>query len=390
MIAKGITMNKLRSVQRSSGAILLYAASEKDANLLYATDFFAPDPFMFFRTPQGRRHMVMSDLEIDRARATSSAHRVLSWSKYTKIAEQKTGKTPVVADVVAAVLRDFSIRSVTVPESFPVGLADTLRERKITVKVRRDPFFPERITKISTEVAEIRKSMRASEHGMRAAMEALKKSRIKDGYLIYRGRRLTSEMLKSIINTTILAKGFVPSGTIVAPGKQGCDPHDSGHGPIRAHEPIIIDIFPRSEASGYFGDITRTVVRGRASDKIRKMHKAVFDGQRLGLSMLHDSAKTKPIHQAILDLFENRGFPTGEIEGRMQGFFHGTGHGLGLEIHEPPRIAINTLALEKGMVVTVEPGLYYADVGGMRIEDTVLVTKRGFENLTRFSKQLEI
>lgn len=383
-------MNKLRSATRRSGAILLYAASELDANILYATDFFAPDPFLFFRTPQGRRYMVMSDLEIDRARATASAHRVLSWSAYAKIAEQKTGKTPAASDVIAEILREFRIRSITVPENFPVGVADKLRAKNLRVKVRPDPFFPERITKISTEVKEIRKSMQASELGMRAAMETLKKSRIKDGFLIYRGRRLTSEMLKSIINTTILAKGYVPSGTIVAPGKQGCDPHDDGHGPIRANEPVIIDIFPRSVASGYFGDMTRTFVRGRASDKVRAMHKAVLDGQRLGLSMLRDGVPAKIIHQAIIDLFEKRGFPTGKIKGRMQGFFHGTGHGLGLEIHEPPRIAINDLTLRKGMIVTVEPGLYYIDVGGMRIEDTVLITKHGFENLTRFPKQLEI
>lgn len=384
-------MNKLSPAKSSAGTILLYTASEFDANMLYATDFFAPDPFLFFRTPQGRRYMVMSDLEIDRARATSTAHRVLSWSAYTKLAQEKTGnKNPASHEIIAAVLRDFRIRSITVPENFPVGLADKLRANKIRVKVKPDPFFPERITKIASEVKEIRKSMSATELGMRAAMDALKKSRIKNGYLIYRGRRLTSEMLKSIINTTILAKGFVPSGTIVAPGKQGCDPHDQGHGPIRANEPVIIDIFPRSVESGYFGDMTRTFVRGRASEKVRKMHKAVFDGQRLGLKMLGDGVKAKKIHQAILDLFEKRGFPTGKIKGRMQGFFHGTGHGLGLEIHEAPRIAINNLTLKKGMIVTVEPGLYYTDVGGVRIEDTVLVTKRGIENLTRFTKQLEL
>jgi Xaa-Pro aminopeptidase len=383
-------MNKLAPVRRGSGTILLYAISNIDSNILYASDFFAPDPFLFFRTPQGKRFLVMSDLEIDRARATSSAHRVLSWSAYTKLAEQRRGKAPSAADVIFEVLKDFGIKRITVPMDFPVGLADMLREYKITVAVRPDPFFPERITKIATEAKEIRKSMQASELGMRMAVEALRKSKIKDGYLIYKGRRLTSETLKTIINTTILARGFIPSGTIVAPGKQGCDPHDEGHGPIKANEPVIIDIFPRSLQSGYFGDITRTFVRGRASDRVRAMFKTVLDGQRLGLSMLRDGAKTRPIHQAILDLFEKRGFPTGKMKGRMQGFFHGTGHGLGLDIHEPPRIALNDLVLQKGMVVTVEPGLYYLDGGGMRIEDTVMVTKRGHESLTRFPKFLEI
>lgn len=384
-------MNKLAPVRKGSGTILLYAASTQDANMLYASDLFAPDPFLFFRTPQGRRHLVMSDLEIDRARATSSAHRVLSWSAYTKLAEKRLGgKTPSVADIMYEVLKDFGIRKISVPMNFSAGLADQLREHKIAVAVRPDPFFPERITKLPAEAAEIRKSMQASELGMRMAMETLKKCRIKDGYLLYQGRRLTSEMLKTVINTTILARGFIPSGTIVAPGRQGCDPHDEGHGPIKAHEPIIIDIFPRSLKSGYYGDITRTVVRGRASKKVCAMFKTVLDGQRLGLGMLKDGAKTRPIHEAILGLFEKRGFPTGQIGGRMQGFFHGTGHGLGLDIHEPPRIAINDLKLQKGMVVTVEPGLYYVDAGGMRIEDTVIITKTGHKTLTRFPKFLEI
>jgi Xaa-Pro aminopeptidase len=383
-------MNKLRSIKRKSPTVLLYTDSEKDANMLYATDFFAPDSFMFFRTPQGKRYMVMSDLEIDRAKATSSAHRILSWSRYTKLAEERLGKTPTTADIAAEVLKDFHIRKVTVPENFPVGLADGLRERNIKVSVKRDPFFPERIIKIATEVQQIRKAMRACEAGTRVAVEVLRKSRIKDGYLIYKGRRLTSEILRGIVNSTALKLGYLPSDTIIASGKQGCDPHNSGSGPIRANEPIIIDIFPRSLESGYFGDMTRTFVRGRASDKVNKMFRTVLAGQRLGLSMIRDGVKTKLIHQAILDFFDKSGFPTGKIKGRMQGFFHGTGHGLGLDIHETPRIAINNLKLEKGMVVTVEPGLYYTDAGGVRIEDTVLVTKRGFQNLTRFPKVLEI
>ncbi len=387
---KGISMNKIKPAKRGSTSILLYANSETDANILYATDFFAPDPFIFFRTPRGRRIMVMSDLEIDRAKASSSVHRVLSLTRYTELAKKRLGNTPETADIIAEVLKDFRIRKVSVPENFPVGLADVLRKRKIKVTVKRDPFFPARLIKSADEVKEIRKSMRAAESGMRLAMETLKKSRIKNGFLFYKGRKLTSEKLKEIINTTILARGYIPIGTIVAPGKQGCDPHNEGSGPIKAHQPVIIDIFPRSLKSGYFGDITRTVVRGTPSEKVKNMYRAVLKGQRLGLSMIRDGAKTRPIHESILDLFNKRGFPTGNIKGRMQGFFHGTGHGLGLEIHESPRIAVNKLKLQKGMVVTVEPGLYYTDAGGMRIEDTVLVTKNGIQNLTRFSKNLVI
>ena len=160
---------------------------------------------------------------------------------------------------------------------------------------------------------------------------------------------------------------------------------------MRANETVIIDVFPRCESTGYFADITRTFVRGKASDDIRGLYRTVYDGQKLGLDMIRDGVKTRAVHKAIQSLFESRGFHTGQKDGKPQGFFHGTGHGLGLDIHEPPRIALNKLTLEKGMVVTVEPGLYYPAMGGgVRIEDTVLVTQSGIENLTRFPKYLEI
>jgi Xaa-Pro aminopeptidase len=258
------------------------------------------------------------------------------------------------------------------------------------VAVVRDMFFTERLYKSETEVKSIRQTMKAAETGLRAAIEIVRKSSVRNGWVYYRNKRLTAEHLREVVNGTIFDLGCVPAHTIVAPGKHGCDPHDPGKGPIRAHSPLIFDIFPRSERTGYYGDITRTVVKGKAPDQVLSMYRAVKAGQALGLKMLHHGVKARRIHKAILDLFESRGFETGSIRGRMQGFFHGTGHGLGLDIHEPPRIAINDVVLENRMVVTVEPGLYYWPVGGMRIEDTVMVTRNGCKNLTRFSKALEI
>ncbi len=384
-------MVQKNEIKDKKSTILLYGASEIDANILYATDFFAPDPYIFFRTAQGKRVLVMSDLEIDRAKATSNAHRVMSLTHYTELAaKRKKGKTPNTADVITEVFREIGIRSVVVPENFPLSIADQLREHRIRVSVQPDPFFPERLFKTPAEVREIRKAMKACEAGMRAAVDTLEKSKIRNGFVEYKGKRLTAELLRHRINRTVFDLGYLPSRTIVSAGRHGCDPHDEGSGPIRASSPIIIDIFPRSEKSGYFGDMTRTCVKGKAPDKVKRMFRAVFEAQRLALRTIRHGVKSKTIHQSILDLYEKQGFPTGEIKGRMQGFFHGTGHGLGLEIHEPPRIAINDAVLKKGMVVTVEPGLYYYPIGGMRIEDTVLVTKTGIENLTRFPKKLEI
>ncbi len=380
----------MRRSTHKAYTILLYASSESDADALYATRFFCPDPFVFIRTASGRRIMVMSDLEIDRARKQSTAHRVLSFSRYSDRARDRLGHAPAVADVIAEVLRDLGIRSVRVPGAFPSGVLEGLRRNRIGVKVADGPVFPERLLKTPAEVTKIHRAMRATEAGLQAAIDMLRGARVRDGWVMSGRKRLTADELRQAVNGEIFARGLIPAHTIVAPGKRGCDPHDVGGGPIRAGDPIIIDIFPRAESSGYFADITRTVVKGRPSDFVQRMYAAVSDAQRGALRAIRHGARVADIHGAILELFEARGFPTGRAKGRMQGFFHGTGHGLGLEIHEPPRIAMNDTTLEAGMVVTVEPGLYYFPHGGVRIEDTVLVTRTGIRNLTRFPKFFEI
>lgn len=370
--------------------ILLYAASEADADVLYATGFFCPDPFIFVRTASGRRIYVMSDLEIDRARKQSNAHRVLPLPRYAARAKERFGATPAPGDVIAEVLRDLRIRSVTVPAGFAAGVAERLRRRGVTVRIADGPLFPERRIKTPKEVRHIQAAMRATEEGMQAVVNLLWRSKIRNGWVVLDGRRLTAEDLRRAANREIFARGCVPAHTIVAPGRHGCDPHDEGSGPIRAGSPIIVDIFPRSEKTGYFADITRTFVKGRAGEKVLRMYEAVREAQEGALGQIRDGARVRDIHGAIHALFARHGFKTGRSGGRMQGFFHGTGHGLGLEIHEPPRIADNDAVLEAGMVVTVEPGLYYHPTGGMRIEDTVLVTRTGIRNLTRFPRFLEI
>jgi hypothetical protein len=166
---------------------------------------------------------------------------------------------------------------------------------------------------------------------------------------------------------------------------------NAAYGPLRANELIIIDIFPRSQKTGYFGDITRTVVRGRASEAARKLYDTVYQGQKIAFRKIRANAPTGDAHRAVQDFFEQQGYKTRRHHGRMEGFFHGTGHGLGLEIHESPRVgATSTGILKPGHVVTVEPGLYYPEIGGVRLEDVALVTNNGARNLTRFEKVLEI
>jgi Xaa-Pro aminopeptidase len=231
-----------------------------------------------------------------------------------------------------------------------------------------------------------------AEVGLAEGIQALKISKItKNRRLLFHNVPLTSEKLRAIIDTAILQAGGLASHTIVAGGRQACDPHEPGHGPLRAHEPIIIDVFPRSRKTGYYGDITRTVVKGRPSEHVRKLYYTVARAQDVAFASLESGAKGATIHSAVSQFFNREGYRTGRHNGKMEGFFHGTGHGLGLDIHESPRLSpASTDVLRPGHVVTVEPGLYYPDIGGVRLEDVASVTPNGTRNLTKFEKNLEV
>lgn len=370
--------------------LLIVADSDHDANMLYATGMFVPDPFIFLRL-RGRDFIVMSDLEIDRARQQAPHCRVLSLSSYQKKITAQGAKRAGFAQVIQTILREKQIGSVFVPHNFPLGLATELDHLRVKVKVKPD-FFSGRELKSAAEVKKISAALMMAEVGMAEAMQALKSAKVsRYRRLMYRGAPLTSEKLRSIIDCAILQAGGLASHTIVAGGKQGCDPHEGGHGQLFANELLILDIFPRSQKTGYFGDITRTVVRGRASEAARKLYDTVLRGQMIAFKKIRADIPTGEIHGAVQEFFVQEGYKTGRRDGRMQGFFHGTGHGLGLEIHEAPRIGSTSKGvLRPGQVVTVEPGLYYPEIGGVRVEDVALVTNRNARNLTQFEKVLEL
>ena len=369
----------------------MVAASDYDADMLYAVGMFVPDPFIFLRS-SGRNSVVMSDLEIDRARKQAPHCSVLSLSRYQRKLRREGIERPGVADVISALLGERDIRHVMVPHDFSYGLAAELQRRGIRLTPRPGNFFPEREHKSAAEVRKLSAALLMAEIGMAEAIQVLQRAKItRDRRLLYHDVPLTSEKLRAVIDTAILQAGGLANHTIVAGGRQGCDPHEEGHGPLRADEPIILDIFPRSQKTGYFGDITRTVVRGRASEAVRKLYDTVLRGQKLAFQKMRPGVPTAQVHRAVQEFFEQAGYRTGRRDGRMQGFFHGTGHGLGLEIHEAPLVGANSAGeLQTGHVVTVEPGLYYPDLGGVRLEDVALVTKTRPRNLTRFEKVLEV
>ena len=370
-------------------ATLLIAASETDSNLYYATAFIAPDPFIYLEV-KGQRLMVMSDLELDRARSQATVDRVLSYSEYEQRARERGKSSPGTADVVDAVLQEYGIKHLLIPGNFPYTLAQRFQDLGHRLEAGPEPFFERRAIKTKEEVQHIEASQRATEEAVRVAHDALRAATIREGTLWLDGDSVTSERIKKLINVELMQRDCVAQHTIVAGGDQACDPHHEGAGPFAMGQSIIFDVFPRSSHTRYFSDMARTVVKGAPSPEMKRLYQTVKDAQENAITKIRDGADGAKIHQDICERFESAGYRTGVVNGRMQGFFHGTGHGVGLDIHEAPRIGKSGSILQEGQVVTVEPGLYYPGLGAVRIEDMVLVARDGCRNLTNFPKVLEL
>lgn len=376
-------------------ARLLIAGSEHDADMLYISGMFVPDAFIVVGIADGDKtewHGLLSPLEVDRARQTSRLQHVHLDSPWRGKAGE-LGFAPGLAGIAAAFLRDKGIGSLLVPGSFPLQYADQLRGLGFEVKSSEGTLFPQRAIKSEAEIAQLAKAERLTRQAMAAAESFLIEAGIGDDGILRHPEvpgRVRSAHLRAVIETLLISKGAAPSHTIVACGREAADPHQIGTGFLKAHQPIIVDIFPRLVSSGYWGDMTRTFVKGKASSELRKLYRTVREGQDIGLSMVCDGASGLSIHQAIQQHFSQQGYFTGTRRGRQVGFFHGTGHGVGLEVHEAPRISVRDDTLKAGQAVTVEPGLYYPGIGGVRLEDLVVVRTGGCENLTRFRRRLEI
>ena len=359
---------------------------ENIPDLLYVTRFMSPDPVAYLQ--RGReKFLIVPGLEYDRAARVTKGIEVYSLEEFIIPA---TRKTTWLAGL-KGLMRKKGITAVTVAREFPVGLARDLERSGFRLRVARRELFPERETKRDDEVEKIAASQSAAISAMGAAIRMIRgASADRSGNLVRGSRVLTSEMVRRAIDTELLKNNCASDGTIVACGPQSVEPHERGRGPLRAGEGIVIDIFPRSLAHGYWGDLTRTVVKGRASPALRKMHAAVKAAQAAALSMIKPGTSCAAVHNAVCASLAGRGFRTEMRVGRRLGFFHSTGHGVGVAIHEQPSLSAGPGRLKEGHVVTVEPGLYYHEIGGVRIEDLVLVTKTGWRYLGTCQKTLEI
>jgi Xaa-Pro aminopeptidase len=363
-----------------------------DSDQYYVCGFDAPDPFVALFDGNDV-HLLVSGLEYGRANKESRAATVARMDDYDyqDQAAEIGPKTARIA-VIAAFLRDQEMDSVLVPGSFPTGTADGLRERDVGIAVERDDVITEiRSVKTDAEIDHVRTAQRANEAAMARAEKLIAGASVEEGVLYHEGDPLTSEFVTQEIEIELLRNGCALDETIVACGADAADPHDRGSGPLEAGETIVVDIFPRDKETNYHADMTRTFVRGDVEDDVRERYEITLEAQRAGLDAIEAGVTGRAVHDAVSGVYEQAGYPTLRDDPSTEtGFIHGTGHGIGLDVHELPTLNPTGQELRAGQIVTVEPGLYDPAVGGIRIEDLVVVTEDGHENLTDYEKGLNL
>ncbi len=371
-------------------AYLLSSDSAHNADMYYATGFLAHDPFLYINS--GSEILLVSDMELGRAKNESGIKDVRPTSQYGIMEKIRTlqDADDAYCEMIFEFLGYENVKRIAVPYNFPLHTADRMREAGFVVIPMKSPFRGMREIKSEKEIAAIQKAQRAGEKALKEGMKAIKHASIKKGMLWQEDSPLTTEAVRAVIERTLLTYGCEAPDIIIACGKGSSDPHWQGEGELLADEPIVIDMVPRSKKERYYSDMTRTVMRGNPENELKEMYAAVLESQVDALNNIKAGVSGSGVHNGVCDVLEERGFETARGKSGVftEGFIHSTGHGVGLDIHEGPSLGESGKELKAGNVVTVEPGLYYKNIGGVRLEDIVIVTQKGCKNLTMFEKNL--
>ncbi len=375
-------------------AVLIYADSFRSPDLRHAVPLGVPDPFLYAEA-SGGRHVFASSMEATRLRELGlfevHPHEELG---YDELIPSGFDSRELYAQLALRAVASLGLKRATVPDNFPVWLADRLRADGVELDVDQELFDDRRRAKTEAQLAGMRRAQRAAEAAMDTCRGLLRRAEIRGDELLLDGEQLTVERIKAEMNVAFAAHDSTADEYIVAPGAQGAVGHDMGSGPVPPNTPLVVDIFPRDNASAVYTDMTRTFVVGEVAGDVREWHRLCKEALDVAVADIRAGADARAVFDGTCDIFEAAGEPTqrtkqpGEALG--DGFFHGLGHGVGLEVHEAPsmgRLANKTLVA--GDVVTVEPGLYRAGYGGVRLEDIVLVTETGAEVLTDYPYDLE-
>ena len=379
--------------------LLFYADGYRFPDVYHATRFLAPDPVIALEGIE-ELVLVVSSLEEGRARKESRATTVVNMNEFgaQELSARGISGTEFWATLMKRFLDARSIRRVSVPPYFPLAEADRLREMGVELVVAND-LRERRRVKRPDEIDAIEAAQRATETAWREGVDAIRRAKMRpDKTLELDGAVFTAERLRAIVEAALLARGYASDGAICAPGAQAADPHQIGTGPLHAGEPIVMDIFPQHKQTRYWADMTRTVSKGEPPAAIRKIYDVVMRAQDAGITALRPGVTGREVHELVEDIIWEAGYDTlrpgqkkDPADPTPRGFIHSTGHGVGLEIHEAPAIARSgTKPLLVGDVVTIEPGVYDPVIGGVRLEDMLVITETGARNLTQAPRELVV
>jgi Xaa-Pro aminopeptidase len=375
-------------------AVLIYGDSFRSPDMRHAVPLGVPDPFLYAEQ-NGSRHVFASSMEATRLRQLGlfdvHVHEELG---FDELMAAGIDESELYAQLALRAVGSLGLGRASVPRDFPIWLADRLRADGIELDVDQDVFDDRRRAKTEAQVAGMRRAQRAAEAAMDACRELLRRAEIRGDELLLDGEQLTVERVKADMNVAFAAHDATADEYIVAPGAQGAVGHDMGSGPIRPGTPLVVDIFPRDNASAVYTDMTRTFVVGDVPDDVREWHRLCKEALDAAIAQIRAGVEARAVFDLTCGIFEAAGEPTQRTkqpgETLVDGFFHGLGHGVGLEVHEEPSMGrLANKKLVAGDTVTVEPGLYRSGYGGVRLEDIVLVTENGAENLTDYPYDLE-
>ncbi len=370
----------------ASTARVMAGIPTTNLSLYHEIRFRVGDPTALVELPaeggRMRRVLILRDIEMARARAHARADEVRSPRDFAPPGGLSGDRETATAQAVAECLRRAGVTRVVADRTLPLIYASMIRAGGAEVEADLEWGVRERRSKDESELRHLDHAQRATEEAIREACRMVAGATARaDGVLLHEGQPLTSERVRLAIDLRLLAGGFENPRAIVAGGRQGSDCHHDGAGELRTGEPVIIDVFPRHKASGYNGDCTRTVVHGKVPDALRRMHAAVVEAKAAATAAVRAGVTGESVHRASIAVMTRLGYamgmPPADAPDSWCGMVHGTGHGLGLEVHEPPLLDMGGPALVAGDVLTVEPGLYCRAVGGVRVEDMVVVTNDG-------------
>ena len=373
--------------------VLIYADTVRSPSMRHEVPILVPDSFLYAER-DGARHTVSTSFEVDRIAAIPGGPQAHPSEEYgfDDLIAQGLPREEVDLEVVVNACRALGVEKAVAPPTFPIAVAERLWQSGIQVTSDRETFAARRRVKNEAELAGIRRAQRAAEAGMDAARDLLRRAEPNGSGLLVDGEPLTAERLKDAINGAFVAHRVVAEDFIVAPGAQGAVGHDLGSGPIAAGQSVVIDLWPKDPETACYADMTRTYVVGEPPEELAEYHRLVKAALDRALETTRAGVPAMEPFRAVCDLFQEAGYPTqlskGPGEVLTSGFFHGLGHGVGLEVHEPPWLGRAPGDMVAGDVVTLEPGLYRQGFGGVRLEDLVLVTESGAENLTEYPYEL--